>query len=169
MATFDAITKKSVRFPPPTYQKVCRRGGVRKPADDRRRGRERRRSILKPDRESSHRDHLICKAKQVPASLPGENVVGNEIHDRQHAYFLLNYDQPNITRGHALLGEQPNAQSPVQSKIPRDDDPYDAQYNALPSPYHSSDSQSDTEVGENEKMVWMLMPDGFPGVAPPTR
>lgn len=162
--------QKRSTLSPPTYKKVCKRVGIRKLADECHRGREYRRSLLiRPDRDSSHHGHRRSIVKRSPASIPGANLVGGGIHDRLHPYALLNDDQPNITQQNALPGDQLNAQSLVRSKIPYDDDPYDPQDSALPSPLYSSDTQSDTEVGENEKMVWMVMPDGFPGVAPPTR
>lgn len=149
MDTFDAITKKRSTLSLPCYEKACKRGGIRKRADDCLRGREHRRSlIIRPDRDSSHHGHRCSNAKRGSASLPGANLVGGDIHDRLHAYALLNDDQPNITQRNA-------GQSLVRSKTPYDDDPYDAQDGALPSPlFYSSDTQSDTEVGENEKMVW---------------
>lgn len=154
---------------PHTYEKVCKRRGIRKPADECHRGREYRRSLLiRSDRDSSHNGHRRSKAKRGPASLQGVNLVGSDIDDRLHAYALPNDDQPNITQQNSLKGDQLNAQSLVRSKIPYDDDPYDAQDSVLTSPLSSSGSRSDTEVGQNEKMVWMVMPNGFPGVAPPT-
>lgn len=157
--------QKGSRLSPPTMQKVCKRGGVRKPADEHHHGTEDRgRTPIKTDRESSHRRRP--KAKRRTASHPNASFVGIEIQDRPYAYALLNDDQPNIAQEHALPGNQPNAQSPVRSKIPFADDPYDARYSTLPSPYYSSDNQSDTEVSENEKMVWMVVPNGFPCVAP---
>ncbi len=163
--------QKRSMLSPPTSEKACKRGGIRKAADDCRRGRQNRRSLLiRPDRDSSHHGHRRYKAKRDHASLPGANLVVGDIHDRQHAHALLNEHQPKITQQNALPGHQLKAQSLVRSKIPYDDDTHDAQEGSLPSPlFYSSDTQSDTEVGENEKMVWMLMPDGFPGVAPPTR
>ena len=155
---------------PLTYEKVCKRRGIRKPVDECHRGREYQRSLLiKSDRDASHHGHRRSKAKRGPASLPGANLVGGHIDDRLHAYALPNDDQPNINQQNSLKSDQLNAQSLIRSKTPYDDDPYDAQDSALPSPLSSSDSQSDTEVGQNEKMVWMVMPNGFPGVAPPTR
>lgn len=163
--------QKRSTLSPPTSEKTCKRGGIKKPADDCCRGRQNRRSLLiRPDRDSSHHGHRRYKAKRDHAFLPGANIVVGDIHDRLHAYALLNDDQPNIIQQNPLPGDQLNAQSLVRSKIPYDDDPYDAPDGALPSPlFYSSDTQSDTEVGENEKMVWMVMPNGFPGVAPSTR
>lgn len=162
--------QKRSALSPLTYEKLCKRGGIRKPADECRRGREYRRSLLiRPDRDSSHHGHRRPKAKRGPASLPRANLVGGNIHGRRHACALLNDDQPNITQRNALPGDRLNSQSLVRSKIPYDADPYDAQDSALPSPLYSSDIQSDTDACGNQKMVWMVMPNGFPGVAPPTR
>lgn len=150
-------------------QKVCKRG-IRKQADDRRHGRDDQRSVfIKSDRESPHRGRQRPKTGRCPASHhPGASFVGGDIHDRLHAYALLNDEQPNNTPDHALPDDQPNAQFIVRSKISYGEDPYDPPYEALQPSHSSSNTQSDTELGENEKLAWMVMPDGFPGVAPPT-